>query len=295
MNAEKDQDIEPYCQLRIAQSLFQKQPDELTPQQMDIVRQQASKEYEIETRILASQEAIGVIITEQAIDNAYQQIKSRFDDDVSFKQILDDNYLDEALLKQALHRQCKVENILEKVASRASTVSDVEVGIYYHMHPEKFKQPEQRGASHILITINDDFAENKRDSARQRIEQIADKLKQKPKFFADLAMKNSECPTAVQNGELGTFKKGQLYPEIEKVLFRLKEGQISDIVETEAGFHIVKCGKIHPSKTISFKNAKPKIRKVMQENARKTCQKAWIASLKSSTSTPINDKRRDYG
>ena len=104
-------------------------------------------------------------------------------------------------------------------------------------------------------------------------------------------MKHSECPTALQKGELGVFRKGQLYPEVEAALFRLKEGKLSDIVETEAGFHIVKCGKIHPAETIPFKKAQAKIRKIMQETTQRTCQRNWLASLPSAqaaTSSTIN-------
>jgi nitrogen fixation protein NifM len=176
-------------------------------------------------------------------------------------------------------RQCKVENVLESVASRAAAVSEIEIDLFYHMHPEKFRRPELRNARHILITINKDFPENSRENALQRISQISEKIKHKPHKFADLAMKNSECPTALQGGELGTFEKGQLFPEIEAALFKLKEGQFSDIIETEAGFHIVQCGKIHNAETVSLKKARPKIRKFMQERLRRTCQRAWLASL----------------
>lgn len=275
--------IEPYSLLRSSLALFKKTPEELSRDELDSAADQARKEFDIETRVLKSPEAAGAIITKQALEDAVQQISGRFESEEGFIQALEQNGLNLESLKSALLRQCKVENVLECVASRASTVSDVEVDIFYHMHPEKFRRPEKRGAKHILITINDDYPENSRDHALKRITEIAVKLKHKPNKFAELAMKHSECPTALQGGELGTFGKGQLFPEIEAALFKLKEGQFSGIIETEAGFHIVGCGKIYNSETVSLKKARPKIRKLMQERLRRTCQRAWLANLPSAT------------
>ncbi len=280
-------DVEPYSLLRAALAMFQKTPAELDDLQQTEATAQALKEYEIESRVLKSPEAAAVIVTEQSLAKAVQEIRDRFADEESFDDELERNGLDRQSLQSALLRQCKVENVLEKVAARASTVSEVEVGIYYHLHPEKFNRPEQREARHILITINDDFPENTRANAWNRINEIAARLKQKPHKFAELALKYSECPTALQGGELGTFSRGTLFPEIDQALFGMKEGQISGIIETEAGFHIVQCGKILSAETISLKKAQPKIRQLMQERARRTCQRAWLASLPAAPGNPI--------
>ncbi|WP_031432585.1 nitrogen fixation protein NifM [Methylomarinum vadi] len=272
-------EIDPYSLLRASLALFQKTPSELDERQLTQARDQALKEHAIENRVLRSPEAAAVIVSERTLAKAVQEIRERFPDEQSFVAALEHNGLDKHSLQSAMLRQCKVENVLEKVAARASTVSEVEIGIYYHLHPEKFHRPEQRGAKHILITINEEFPENSRANAWQRICDIAARLKQKPHKFADLALKYSECPTALQGGELGTFGRGQLFPQIEAVLFGMKEKQISDVIETEAGFHIVQCGKIHGAETISLKKAQSKIRQLMQERARRTCQRTWLASL----------------
>ncbi len=271
--------LDAYCLLRTAQTLFNKTPKHLTEQELAQVAVQAKKESIIENRVLSSPEAAAVIITDKALDNAMQEIKDRYEDEQLFVTDLAENHLDLPTLEQAVLRQCKVECVLETVASRASNVSEVEVGIYYHMHLDQFQQPELRAVKHILITINDDYPENSREIAFKRINEIAAKLKRKPQKFADLAMKNSECPTALQGGELGIYPKGKLYPEIDAVLFDMKEKQISPVIETEAGFHIIRCGKIEPAGTVSLKKAQSKIRKFMQQRLQRICQRAWLASL----------------
>lgn len=271
--------IEPYTLLRAALSLFQKAPAELEQLQLRQVEVQAKNEYEIEGRVLNSTEATGVVISDTELDRAYKEVRSRFDDEDAFLAALSANSLDIDMLKAALYRQCKVDAVMDRVAARAPKVNEVEIGIFYHSHPEKFHKPETRQARHILISINPDYPDNTRDTAWRRINEVLGLLKRKPHKFVDLALKHSECPTAVQGGEVGTVAKGTLFPELDAVLFNLKEDAISDVVETEMGFHVIQCLKIIPAETMSLKKATPKIQQIMQDRYRRNCQRTWLASL----------------
>lgn len=287
--AVKKSDIDSYSLLRSALAIFKRTPKDLDDEELEIVNKQARNEHDIESRVLSSQEAQSVVVNDIAVEKAVQQIRERFEDEESFLFVLEQNDLDITSLRESLKRQCKVENVLAIIGAKSATISDIEVGIFYHMHPEKFRSPERRNASHILITINDEYTENQRDKALERINSIAKSLQKTPYKFADLAMLHSECPSALQGGELGTFPQGQLYPEIDEALFGLKKGQISDVIESEVGFHIVKCNSIAHAESISLKKAKPKILKLMQERAQRNCQRAWLASLPSVTSTQTNN------
>ena len=130
-----------------------------------------------------------------------------------------------------------------------------------------------------MISINPDYPENTRETARRRLEDVAQTLKRKPHKFADLALKHSECPTALNGGELGAIVPGKLYPELDAALFALKPNEISGVVESEIGFHLIQCLKIIPAENISLKNATPKIKQLMQERYRRNCQRTWLASL----------------
>lgn len=272
-------DIQAYTLLRVALTLFKKPPSELSANEQLQLNQQASNEFAIENRVLSSIEAAGVIVPEALLEQAYAEVRNRFDDQDSFAAALLANQLDEASLRAALARQCKVDLVMDTIAAKAPQVNEVEIGIFYHSHPEKFFCPEQRKARHILISINPDYPENTREQAQARIALIADLLKRKPHKFAEQALKHSECPTAFNGGELGNLIKGKLYPELDAVLFSLKEHKISPVVETEMGLHLIQCLQIIPAETMSLKKATPKIRKLMQERYRRNCQRTWLASL----------------
>jgi peptidyl-prolyl cis-trans isomerase C len=271
--------IEPYTLLRASLALFKKAPAELGNEERRRAERQARSEYEIESRVLHSAEAVGVIISAKELELAYAEIRGRFDSDDAFQTALAATQLNQDTLKTALARQCKVNAVLERVAARSPKVNEVEVGIFYHLHSEKFRLPEQRVARHILISINSDYPENTREQARQRIDEIAGTLQRKPYKFPELALKYSECPTALNGGELGTIVRGKLYPELDAALFALKENEIGAVVETEIGFHLIQCVKIIRAETLSLKKATPKIKELIQERYRRNCQRTWLASL----------------
>ena len=270
---------EPYILLRAALGLFKKSPTELGDAELQQVQRQARNELAIENRVLNAPEATGVIISEQEIQQAYQEIKARYDDESHFLAELSKNSLNEASLRGALFHQCKVNAVLDRVGSRSIDINDVDIGLYYHLHPEKFSVPERRAVSHILISINPDYSENTREAALQRAKELREKLLKKPYKFADLALRHSECPTALQGGDLGIVPRGTLYAELDAVLFTLKTGEISTVIESEIGLHILLCKHIHKAETISLGKATPKIRALMEERARQNCIRAWLAGL----------------
>jgi peptidyl-prolyl cis-trans isomerase C len=275
----KSAQTDPYALLRAALALFKKTPDELQEAELRQAAAQAINEFKIENRVLNAQEAGAVIISDMELQAAYQEIRDRYEDDESFFSDLEKNNLNKDTLRAALYRQCRVNVVMELIASRAPDVNEVEIGIYYHLHPEQFNRPELREACHIFISINPDYPENTRETALSRMQEIKAKLQKKPYKFAELALKHSECPTALQGGVLGIVPRGKLYPELDAVLFSIKAGEVSEVVESEIGFHLVLCKQIQRAETLSLQKAAPKIRQLMKERSRRTCQRAWLASL----------------
>jgi peptidyl-prolyl cis-trans isomerase C len=279
---EKSIQLEPYNLLRAALALFKKSPDELTEAELQQAKNQALNELRIEYQVLNTQEASAVIITEQELQQAYREILGRYDDEDALFMDLKKNQLNKDSLLAALHRQCKINTVLELVASRAPATTDADIGIYYHMHSEQFHRPEKREVCHIFISINPDYPENTVEAALLRAEEIAEKLRKKPHKFADLALKHSECPTALQGGVLGSVPRGTLYPELDAALFNLKPGEISKVLRSEIGFHVLLCKSIQKAETLSLAKAAPKIRQLINDRARRTCQRAWLAGLATS-------------
>lgn len=272
-----------YHLLRGSVERFSKGVAELDAQQLAEAREQAKKTYALESLVLSSPEARDLIIPEEKVLEAMAEIAKRYESREEFLSDMAANGIDEEGLQTALHRELLFDSVMERIAARSPHINDIDVRIFYEMHKDKFLVPEKRTARHILITVNPEFPENTREAAIARITAIAERAQAKPKRFAKLARENSECPTAMQDGLLGEVKRGTLYPELDAVLFSLAEGEVSGVVESEIGLHVLLCEKISPQKQIPRIKAEKRIRQILQERARRACQKAWLEPLKEQS------------
>ncbi len=270
-----------YHLLRSALAKFGKTPAELTADQITAVHTQADATFELETRALSSPEADGIVISEQRVDEALQGIVSRYASQEEFVSDLEKNDLNESLLRTALYRELMFDAVIARVAARSAEISDLDILLFYEAHRERFIRQETRVARHILVTVNPEFPDNTREKAEEKMSLIQKRLRANPKRFAELARQYSECPSALEGGKLGRLPNGKLYPELDEALFKLPQGGVSDIVETELGLHLIYCEKIHPVKTVPLSEARAKIREIMEQRQRHRCQKIWLETLKA--------------
>lgn len=268
-----------YLILKTAHGLFHRGPRDLADEERRQVETLARRQHRLETLVLSAPEARDVVVPRATLEAAYAEIRGRYPDEVDFLDDLADNGLDPASLLESLGRELKVDAVLDKEGSRAARVSDIDVELYYHYHPEQFTRPETRRARHILITVNEDMPDNTRARARERIDAIAVRLARDPRRFEEQALKHSECPTAMNGGLLGDARRGQLYPELDALLFAMEAGEIGPVTESPMGFHILLCEHIQPAGPVPLHQVKAKIREMLESRRRQTCQKAWLKRL----------------
>lgn len=268
-----------YLMLKTAQGLFGKSPAGLSEEERQRVGRTARKQFDLESKVLATVEARDVVVPEVTLRDAVGEIRARYPDEAALAADLAVQGLDLASYAAALERELKVNAVLDKVGARAAAVSDIDAELYYHYHPEQFQRPETRTARHILITVNEAMPDNTRAAARTRIEAIAARLAKDPKRFEEQALKHSECPTALNGGLMGEAKRGQLFPELDAALYQLEAMALSGVVESELGFHLLRCDAITPAGLIPLRQAREKVREHLQEKRRQTCIRAWLKSL----------------
>jgi peptidyl-prolyl cis-trans isomerase C len=274
-----------YHLLRAASERFQTAPNALTAEQRALVERQARQTFDLESLVLSSPEARDTPIPEQRLDEAVGEIRQRYPDDGTFRVDLASNGLDETTLRQALHRELIFDAVMQRIGTHAEAVTVVDERLFYELHHERFVTPERRTVRHILITIQDEPPDNRRAAALARIERVAADLSGQPEHFGALARQYSECPTAMEDGKLGTVPHGRLFPELDAVLFALDEGQISGVVESELGFHLLLCEEIEPSASVTFEQARHKIRAALDARRRRDCQKAWLAKVREEAAS----------
>jgi peptidyl-prolyl cis-trans isomerase D len=141
-----------------------------------------------------------------------------------------------------------------------------EIKSYYESNISKYGEPEQRRASHILIAVKSGAGDAEKAKARERATQIVSQLRKSPGSFAELAKKDSGDPgSASQGGDLGFFSRGMMVGPFEDAAFRLKPNEISDPVESDFGFHIIKITGIKAGKMKSLELARPEIERELKK------------------------------
>ncbi|PXX46591.1 SurA N-terminal domain-containing protein [Undibacterium pigrum] len=141
------------------------------------------------------------------------------------------------------------------------TVTDAEVQAYYKSNEKSYTTEEQRRASHILIAVSKDSSAADKAKAKTKAADILAQLKKKPEDFAKLAKENSDDPgTKEKGGDLDFFgRPSGMVPEFEESAFKLKQGEISDLVQTEFGFHIITITAIKPATVKALDEVKAQI------------------------------------
>ena len=151
--------------------------------------------------------------------------------------------------------------VLDTAALQKSlSLPEQDLKTYYEQNVQRLAAKEERRASHILINASKDAPAADRAKARAKADELLAALRKSPKSFADVARKNSQDPgSAAKGGDLDFFAKGAMVKAFEDAAFALKKGEISDVVESEFGFHIIELTDIKAPKAPSFEAMRPQL------------------------------------
>ncbi|MDD2885777.1 MAG: nitrogen fixation protein NifM [Dechloromonas sp.] len=267
-----------YIELKLSWELYKKAPDALAEPERQRLDEVVRRQEIIEQSILRSQLAAQVVVPIATRNTRLTEIRDRYTDELAYEQDLAAIGLNEEQLAAAVERDLKVEAILEKVAAEAPPVTTVDAEIYYRLHPAAFKRPEARRLRHILLTFEHLPGKAIASATLEKLRSTAKSIEQ----FAAAALRHSQCPTAMDGGMLGVVKRQQLYPELEPAAFALKENEISSVLESPIGLHILRCDEVFPGGVLPFAEACPRIIERLTDKRRHEAQRAWLRSLNSA-------------
>lgn len=145
-------------------------------------------------------------------------------------------------------------------AKKNISVSEADLKSYYEQNGARFGTPEERRASHILITAPAGASKSDRDAARAKAERLLAEVRKAPASFADVARKNSQDPgSAEKGGDLDFVARGAMVKPFEDAMFALKKGEISNVVESEFGYHVILLNDIKPAVRQPFEQVRAAI------------------------------------
>lgn len=201
--------------------------------------------------------------SEEEVNKQFKEFQKEVKDDKIYKQNMKKLGITDEDIKKEQEIGIAIKNYKDNFFKNAE-ISNEEMKKYYDDNKNEFYKDEVK-ASHILIkTIdenNNELSDKKKEEAKKKAEDILKKIKSGEEF-AKLAKEYSEDGTASQGGDLGFFTKGEMVPEFEKAAWELKPGEVSDLVKTQYGYHIIKVtDKV--DKQLSFDEVKDTIKDML--------------------------------
>ena len=261
-----------YLELKIAQELFKKSPDSLSEGELQQLGELAGKQARLESRILGSAEAASVVVPPATLATRLSEIRQRYTSDEEMRADLERIGLNSDKLARAVEHDLRIEAVLDKVAAGAPRVTEVDAEIYYRLHPEAFDRPEARRLRHILITFANPQEKAAAETTLSGLRSSCGDLEK----FTQAALRHSQCPTAMEGGLLGTVKRKQLFVELEPVAFALKAGELSAVLESPMGLHLLRCDEIFPSGMLPFSAVCARVVEKLTDKRRREAQRVWI-------------------
>ena len=272
-----------------------KRPQKLPPAIAQTVkkqlRQQVLEKIIIEHLLDEKVKEANIVVTEEELAGEFTKVAAAQKPPLSldeFKKKLAEYGQDFDAIKQQVKKGMAYQKVMEAQWAGKINITEEDARKQYDQNPEQFETAEQVRASHILIApaeITDPNADpnQAKAEAKAKAQDLLEQVKNGADF-AELAKANSACGSAVNGGDLDFFTRGRMAAPFEKAAFELKVGEVSDIVETQFGYHIIKVTDHKDAGTISFEQAKDNIiQQLIQEKKNELAQE-YINSLKAEAS-----------
>ena len=216
---------------------------------------------------------------DKKVDDKLAQMRAQFPSPADFEKALTSANLTEKQFKAFTRKNIVIDNLLQKEVLGKISVSDADAKKFYDENQDKFKAPEQTRASHVLITVDQKATPEEKKKAKEKADAIKKRVAA-GEDFAAVAKAESKCPSAAKGGDLGYFGKGQMVPAFEEAAFSLKPGQISEVVETQFGYHIIKVTDRKQAETVKFNDVKDKIKDYLKNQQAQKPMADYVETLR---------------
>jgi peptidyl-prolyl cis-trans isomerase C len=231
---------------------------------------------------------LGITVSKEQVDSRVDYYRKNFVSEEAYQADLKKKNLTPEKLRHEVEVGLQAEELFNKRTALIKQLGDAEIRSFYNSNPERFQQGERVKASHILLTVNKDDTDAVRAQKKQEAERILGELK-KGADFAEAARKYSNCPSKDQGGDLGYFERGRMVPEFEQVAFALKTGQLSDVVQTQFGYHIIKVTDHAKATKVPFDQAKENISRYLMDQRKQEAITSYFDSLRAASNVQYLD------
>lgn len=225
-------------------------------------------------------------VTDAEVDERINAFKQQVGSEANFRAALQAQQITEAKLREDARTDLLVNKLLEQEVNQKILVKPSDISAFYEKNPDRFQQGESMRAAHILVVVPQGADEKTRTTLKARAE-AALKAAKAGQDFARLARQYSNDSSAQRGGDLGFFPRGQMVPAFEAAAFALEPGQVSDLVETPFGYHVIKAVEKRPARVVPFVEAAAQIEQFLEQEQRQEKGKALVDQLKAKGKVEI--------
>jgi peptidyl-prolyl cis-trans isomerase C len=215
-----------------------------------------------------------------------------------FARTLSESQVSEDEFREQVRRTLVVARFVDAEVAAQVTLGVEDLRRYYDQNPSEMMRPEAIRIGQIMVRVPSGASLQARAAARQKIEEILKELRA-GSDFAEMARKHSDGPEAGRGGDSGLMSRGGGPPPIERVAFQMKPGEISDVIETRIGFHIIRVGDTRPAGPVPFEEAREAIRARLAARERDQAIRAYVEKLRDGArvertplSAPVTGRSR---
>jgi peptidyl-prolyl cis-trans isomerase C len=245
------------------------------------LREQAVENLITKSLILQEADKQNIQPTEQEIAAELETVSSQFPSQEVFKEQLAAMGISPEQLQQDLVNHLKIRAVFNNATASVQPVTEEEINSFYAEKSDTFKVAEQVRASHILFKIEPDASEETKALKHKEITAIRERIVN-GENFEELAKEYSDCPSKERGGDLGLFERGRMLKEFEDAAFTLELGEISQVVESQFGYHVIKVTEHNEPRALALEDVREDIAKSLKSTKEEEAFESFLQNLRQS-------------
>jgi peptidyl-prolyl cis-trans isomerase C len=273
-------DVDRATAILLAQAQGQIPPDR-AEQARTMLRKQAVENLINQRLLLGEAERKGAKPEQTKMDERYEETVARFSSKEEFQGALSSMGLSKEAFQREIKEDMMIEILLDEELKDVKKVSAEDVSAFYQDNPQSFESPEQVRASHILIAVEAGVPEDQRSQKRLELAGLKGEI-EKGADFGEMASKHSDCPSKARGGDLGYFQRGKMVKAFEDAAFAMKVGELSEIVETPFGYHLIKVTDHQEAKKASLDEVDTQIEGFLTRQHKDKAIGEYVAKLRET-------------
>ncbi|MBN2591530.1 MAG: peptidylprolyl isomerase [Sedimentisphaerales bacterium] len=255
------------------------QVQSIITQNIKTLHDQALQQLIVEQLLEEQVKDIKIEMTNEEADKIFKErLASQAVDMNEFKKVLEENDISYDEVLDEVKKEQTYTKFIDSKMDDSINVSEEEAKKYYDENQKAFDRPEQVRASHILVRFQPDESQEVKEKAKEKIDDLLRQIREGADF-AELAKETGGFPTAPDGGDLGYFERSMMDPNFEKASFELAVNDVSEVVETDYGYHIIKVTDHTEEGIIPFDEIKEKLIDALSEQKKAGFTEKYIESL----------------